>query len=86
MLAYIRLGTQEEFWFRNPIRIDRRGRRFEPVEPNPFTALGGLVQNIQQVVGSRGQTYVVNLDDGTCSCPGYTYRGVCKHSPARVPQ
>ena len=29
MLAYIRYGTGDEFWFKNPIRINKRGRKFE---------------------------------------------------------
>jgi hypothetical protein len=79
MLAYIRKGTEEEFWFKSPIRIDKRGRKFEPVKPNPFTGLGGRVQNIKEVAGSKGQTYIINLDDNTCTCAGYTFRGTCKH-------
>jgi hypothetical protein len=79
MLAYIRKGTEEEFWFKSPIRIDKRGRKFEPVEPNPFTGLGGRVQNIKEVAGSKGQTYFVNLDENTCTCAGYTFRATCKH-------
>ena len=79
MLAYIRKGTEDEFWFKNPIRIDKRGRKFEQVKQNPFTGLGGRVQNTREVVGSKGQTYIVNLDEGTCTCAGYTFRGTCKH-------
>ena len=79
MLAYIRKGTEEEFWFKNPIRIDKRGRKFELIEPNPFSGLGGRVQNTKEVVGSKGQTYIVNLDEHTCTCAGFTFRGTCKH-------
>ena len=31
------------------------------------------------VKGSKGNEYQVDTDKGTCSCPGYTYRGNCKH-------
>lgn len=79
MLAYIRKGTEDEFWFKSPIRIDKRGRKFEQVEQNPFTGLGGRVQNTREVVGSKGQTYIVNLDENTCTCAGFTFRGTCKH-------
>ena len=35
--------------------------------------------NIKEVEGSKGAKYIVNLDDNTCTCPGYTFRGACKH-------
>jgi predicted nucleic acid-binding Zn finger protein len=35
--------------------------------------------NFKEVLGSKGAKYIVNLDDNTCTCPGYTYRGDCKH-------
>jgi len=79
MLAYIRQGTDQEFWFKQPIRISRSGRRFQLVEANPFSGMGGRIQNTREVQGSRGAVYIVNRDDGTCTCPGYTYRGACKH-------
>ena len=78
MLAYIRKGTEDEFWFKTPIRIDKRGRKFQEVE-NLFTGLGGSIRNTKEVVGSKGQTYIINLDDNTCTCPGFTFRGDCKH-------
>jgi hypothetical protein len=79
MLAYIRQGTEDEFWFKEPIRIDKRGRKFEQVE-NLFTGLGGSVRNTKEITGSKGQKYIVNLDDNTCTCPGFTFRGACKHT------
>jgi hypothetical protein len=90
MLAYIRKGTEEEFWFKNPIRIDKRGRKFELVEPNPFNDWRELLKAhievaepvawIKQVAGSKpGVFYTVNTDENTCTCPGYTFRGTCKH-------
>jgi len=81
MLAYIRKGTEEEFWFKNPIRIDKRGRKFEPVEPNPFSTPVEPMPWIKQVAGSKpGVFYTVNTDENTCTCPGYTFRGACKHT------
>ena len=31
------------------------------------------------VKGSKGNEYQIDTDKGTCTCPGYTYRGNCKH-------
>jgi hypothetical protein len=80
MLAYIRKGTEDEFWFKNPIRIDKRGRKFEQLKQSPFGKLIGKdVSNTREVTGSKGQTYIINLDENTCTCSGFTFRGTCKH-------
>ena len=33
--------------------------------------------NVITVQGSKGNVYTIQ--DGKCSCPGFTYRGDCKH-------
>ena len=82
MVAYIRYGTDQPFWFKNPIRISRSGRKFERASDDLFNISMNVLtpNNIKEVEGSKGQTYMVNLDEGTCTCPGYTYRGACKHT------
>lgn len=35
--------------------------------------------HIIQVTGSKGNTYHIDTQKGTCTCPGSTYRGTCKH-------
>ena len=85
MIAYMRVGTLVPFYFKNPIRISRSGRRFEPVEPNPFLSIPTVVveqsvsANTREIEGSNGARYILDLDSKTCTCPGYTYRGTCKH-------
>jgi hypothetical protein len=83
MIAYIRSQTSIPFYFKTPIAISRSRRKFELVEPNPFDAVPQVVvaqeSNIREIEGSRGTVYYVNVDDKTCTCPGYTYRGTCKH-------
>jgi len=83
MLAYIRHGTRKPFWFKNPITIDRRGRKFEAADAGLFEREIFTTQvkpvATKEVQGSKGQTYIVNLEEKTCTCPGYTYRGACKH-------
>jgi hypothetical protein len=81
MVAYIRYGTDEPFWFKNPIRIDKRGRKFERVDDAIFNVSMNVFtpNNTREVVGSKGQTYIINLDEHTCTCAGFTFRGTCKH-------
>jgi hypothetical protein len=85
MIAYVRIGTTVPFYFKNPIRIDKRGRKFELVDPNPFELVPtvALVQetsaNIVEIEGSKGARYILDKALCTCTCPGFTYRGTCKH-------
>ena len=81
MVAYIRYGTTEPFWFKTPIKISKSGRKFELVSDNLFNLSMNVLtpNNIKEVTGSNGTKYIINLDENTCTCPGYTYRGTCKH-------
>jgi hypothetical protein len=60
-----------------PMRFDRRYRKFETIVDNPFQIEDNA--SVKIVKGSKGQTYKVNLDEGTCNCPGFRFRGDCKH-------
>ena len=83
MLAYIPYGKTQATWFKKPIRIDRRGRKFESVDNSlfeqPFWTTPKTVELIKTVKGSKGAEYIVNLEEKTCTCSGYTFRGTCKH-------
>jgi hypothetical protein len=76
-VAYIKWGQGEPFYFKKPLRIDRRGRKFEEIKPNPFKKQ--VVSDTIKVQGSKGAVYEVDAEAGTCTCPGYTFRGACKH-------
>ena len=60
--------------FKNPINQFSKARR-------KFTKIGEraeeLAADVIQVQGSNGKVYTI--EDGKCSCPGYTFRGNCKH-------
>ena len=60
--------------FKNPIKQFSKARR-------KFTKIGErpeeLAPDVTVVKGSNGKTYTI--EDGKCSCPGYTFRGNCKH-------
>jgi hypothetical protein len=76
LVSYIKKGETAAFYFKNPIKgFDKRGRKFEEVTPNPFTTKKET--HGKTVIGSSGQVYTVTED--SCSCPGFTYRGTCKH-------
>jgi len=79
LVAYIKKGESTPFYFKNPIKnFDRRGRKFTTVKPNPFTKVKEK-STIIKVTGSKGSVYSLDTEDKTCTCPGFTYRGSCKH-------
>jgi hypothetical protein len=66
LIAYIKAGETVPFYFKNPIKgFDKRGRKFLELTDNPFEV--------------KINSYFVNDADGTCTCPGFTYRSKCKH-------
>ena len=42
----------------------------------------GLTESVTKIVqGSKGAEYIVTLGANTsCTCPGFTFRGACKHT------
>lgn len=82
MFAYIRAGDRAVFKFKTPIRIDTRGRTFREIaDTNNFTPEEPANPNQWQVTGSKGDIYIVRLEDNmyTCSCNGFKFRGNCRH-------
>ena len=78
LVSYIKKGETEPFYFKNPIKgFDKRGRKFESVTPNPFRVK--TQSNLIKVKGSKGNEYTIDTDAQTCNCPGFTFRGACKH-------
>jgi hypothetical protein len=80
VVAYRPWGTAEIRVLKGTLKIDRRGRRFEPLKDNPFRELNKNPEPmVLTVKGSKGNSYTVNVEDKSCTCPGYTFRGRCKH-------
>jgi len=78
LVSYIKAGETEPFYFKNPIKgFDKRGRKFATVTPNPFKVK--TQSNLIKVKGSKGNEYTIDTDAQTCNCPGFTFRGACKH-------
>ena len=69
--------------FRNPIRMDMRGRKFvvNPVQFKTQVAEPEPEGRVWTVTGSKGNTYQVNEVRGnwSCTCSGFRFRGECKH-------
>ena len=38
-----------------------------------------LGSRIKKIMGSKGNVYLLDTEKMTCTCPGYTFRGTCKH-------
>ena len=80
IVAYRPWGTGEIRKGSGKIKIDRRGRKFVKLDPNPFAEPESQAEPmVVEVKGSKGNIYLVNTEERTCTCPGYTYRGACKH-------
>jgi hypothetical protein len=92
VIAYIKFHKGEPIWG-TPMKFDKRYRKFEKAplalfesSPNWKNLLKGFVETapalpfIKKVQGSKPNTwYEVNTDEKTCTCPGFTFRGTCKH-------
>jgi len=60
--------------FKNPIKqFSKSRRKFKKIGERPET----FDSDIVVIKSSSGKTYTIT--DGKCSCPGYTFRGNCKH-------
>ena len=80
VLAYRQWHTGEPIWG-SPMRFDRRYRKFEPADLKLFGIVDApaVNQSTKVVKGSKGNEYILDLDEKTCSCPGFKFRGKCKH-------
>ena len=76
-VAYMPWGTEPAQYFKKPVAIDQRGRKFVELKSNPFNAK--VESNLIEVKGSKGDTYFVDPDANTCTCSGFQFRGRCKH-------
>ncbi len=90
LVAYIKQGTSSVHYFSKPIKgFDQRGRKFETVDVPLVDWAQSLKEHVEaaepllfikKVQGSKPNTwYEVNTDEHSCNCPGFTFRGTCKH-------
>ena len=76
--AYIPHGKGKPLYFKAPMRLDRARRKFKELSKNPFGDVKPSPELIK-IVGSKGDTYFVDPNESTCTCPGFKFRGACKH-------
>jgi hypothetical protein len=83
MYAFRARGTEAIKVFKNPIRIDVRGRKFVV---NPVQFKTGLKEPEPEgrtwtVKGSKGDEYKITEVNGnlSCTCSGFRFRGDCRH-------
>ena len=84
MYAFKARGTGDIKVFRNPIRIDTRGRKFviNPVQFETKIKEPEPEGRSWTVKGSKGDEYTITELNGnySCSCSGFRFRGKCKHA------
>lgn len=60
--------------FKDPIKqFSKARRKFKKIGERPEQ----IDKDVIVVKSSSGKTYTI--EDGNCSCPGFTFRGNCKH-------
>lgn len=79
LVAYIKATESAPYYFKSGIKgFDRRGRKFEKVSTKLFKIKEDQDSRVR-IEGSRGAVYWVDAEAKTCTCPGYQFRGDCKH-------
>ena len=76
-VAYIKWGQGEPYYFKKPMALDKRGRTFVKADAGLFKVQ--KKSELIAVAGSKGKTYYVDPEEKTCTCPGFQFRGTCKH-------
>ena len=83
MYAFKPFGTGAIKVFKNPIRIDVRGRKFAINSVQFKTQLKEEEPEgkVYEVKGSKGDVYKVTELNGdySCSCSGFKFRSKCRH-------
>jgi hypothetical protein len=83
LVAYIKQGETTPFYFSKGIKnFDKRRRTFVKADVSLFES--HVESAVIEVQGSKGSVYYVNPENATCTCPGFTFRGKCKHTDILV--
>ena len=83
LYAYVAPGTSTPKQFKNPIKIDTRGRKFvvSSTQYKIVTKEEEPEGRVWEVQGSKGDVYKVTEANGylSCTCSGFKFRGDCRH-------
>ena len=83
LYAYVSPGSGTPKQFKNPIKIDTRGRKFvvSSTQYKIVTKEEEPEGRVWEVAGSKGDVYKVTEANGylSCTCSGFKFRGDCKH-------
>ena len=82
LYAYVSPGSGTPKQFKNPIKIDIRGRKFvESSTQYKIVTQEEPEGRVWEVQGSKGDVYKVTEANGylSCTCSGFGFRGDCKH-------
>jgi hypothetical protein len=75
MVGYRKCGDGPIVMFRTPLPFYEKGRKLKL--EHDFGSMEK--ERVVVVAGSNGNKYTVNVDQQTCSCPAFSFRGTCKH-------
>lgn len=83
MFAYVKKSTGEIKEFNNPLPFSASRRKFKEIN-NTWNFIPKEVIPegfVKIVLGSKGEKYTITEVNGVsqCSCPGYKFRGKCRH-------
>lgn len=78
-IAYRKWGEGLPEFSKNPMRINRSGRKFVEIDISVFGKFDLKPDNKIKVQGSKGNVYEVDPNERTCTCPGFSFRGYCRH-------
>lgn len=86
IIAYIRQGDSKVITLKHSLTMDKRYRKFIKVDNVDLNKLipktkNSIIRTFN--IQSKDKSYIVELDTiknrYRCTCPGFTFRGKCKH-------
>lgn len=79
VLAYRPWHGENIVWLSGTLKLDRRGRKFQPLDDSVFGPRQESESSVVKVPGSKGNVYLVDTEAKTCTCPGFQFRSNCRH-------